>query len=122
MNQATVGLDICVYVATSGGIMAASEAARDGLRVAVVECGTHLGGLTTGGLWETNIGNKAAIGGLSHEFYERVFQFYAQPENWKWTPFPAEEADSRASEDPIAQSNGRPTKWTFEPHVALKIF
>ena len=68
MNQATEELDICVYGATSVGIMAAIQAARDGLRVAVVECVTHLGGLTTGGLGATDIGNKAAIGGLSREF------------------------------------------------------
>jgi len=124
MNQTNLvtDVDICIYGATSAGITAAIQAVNDGNSVALIESGTHLGGLTTGGLGATDIGNKAAIGGLSRLFYERVYQYYEQPENWKWTPFQRDGADYRSNTDPIAKQNGRPTRWTFEPHVALKIY
>ena len=35
-------------------------------------------------LGQTDIGNKAAIGGLSREFYRRVREYYRQPDAWKW--------------------------------------
>ena len=55
--------DVCVYGATSGGIAAAIQAARMGKSVVIAEPGRFIGGLTTGGLGATDIGNKAAIGG-----------------------------------------------------------
>ena len=55
--------DIVVYGGTSAGIIAAIEAQHLGKRVALIEPSNHLGGLTTGGLGATDIGNKQAIGG-----------------------------------------------------------
>ncbi len=54
-----------------------------GKSVALIEPGKHLGGLTSGGLGATDIGNKKAIGGISREFYGRVWQYYDQPQHWK---------------------------------------
>src|ERR1043165_5876134 len=62
--------DIIVYGGTSGGISAAVQAARMGKTVLLIEPGKHLGGLTSGGLGATDIGNKKAIGGISREFYQ----------------------------------------------------
>jgi len=42
----------------------------------LLEPGTHLGGLTTGGLGRTDIGIENAIGGMSLEFYRRVRDYY----------------------------------------------
>ncbi|MEC8508389.1 MAG: FAD-dependent oxidoreductase, partial [Planctomycetota bacterium] len=56
--------DVVIYGGTSGGITAAIQAATMGRTVALVEPGLHLGGLTSGGLGATDIGNKQAIGGL----------------------------------------------------------
>jgi hypothetical protein len=58
--------------------------------VVVVEPGKHLGGLTAGGLGWTDIGNKAAIGGLSREFYRRLGRHYGKPEAWTFEPGVAE--------------------------------
>lgn len=115
--------DICVYGATSGGIAAAIQAARMGHTVVIAEPGRFIGGLTTGGLGATDIGNKAAIGGVSREFYRRVAKHYAKDSAWKF--------ESRA--DYFAKRGGGQTKasdlsgadatmWTFEPHVADEIF
>jgi hypothetical protein len=82
--------DVCIYGATSGGIVAALQAARDERTVALIEPGRHLGGLTSGGLSQTDIGNKGAIGGLAREFYRRVGRQYGQPESWTFEPSVAE--------------------------------
>jgi hypothetical protein len=114
--------DILVYGGTAAGIAAGVQAARMGKAVAIVEPGRHLGGLTTGGLGATDIGNKAAIGGIAREFYERVHAHYAKPESWTWEkPDKAALAGQEKGGDPIAAKTGRPTRWTFEPHVAAKI-
>ena len=42
--------DVCVYGGTSGGVVAAVQAARLGKRVMIVEPGQHLGGMTARGL------------------------------------------------------------------------
>jgi ribulose 1,5-bisphosphate synthetase/thiazole synthase len=117
--------DIVIYGATSGGVAAAIAAAREGKSVLLLEPSRHLGGLTTGGLGATDIGNKAAIGGIAREFYERIHQHYAKPESWIWEK-PQEVAKNAAGQergkDPLVEKTGRPTKWTFEPHVAMDIY
>ena len=42
--------DICIYGGTSGGAIAAVQAARQGKRVALAVFGTRVGGMTSGGL------------------------------------------------------------------------
>src|SRR3982750_343320 len=74
--------DVVVYGGTSGGIIAAVQAARLGKTVVLVEPGKHLGGLTSGGLGATDIGNKAAIGGIAREFYRRVRRHYDPDASW----------------------------------------
>ena len=64
--------EVCVYGGTAGGVAAAVQTARRGKSSVIAEFGNHLGGLTSGGLGATDIGNKAAIGGIAREFYHRV--------------------------------------------------
>ena len=64
--------DVVVYGGTSGGVVAAVKAARMGKSVVLIEPSKHLGGLSSGGLGATDIGNKQAIGGMSREFYRRL--------------------------------------------------
>lgn len=79
-------VDLCIYGATSAGIMAAYAARRCGLSVLVVGPDRMIGGMTTGGLGQTDIGHKEAITGLAHQFYEKVGKYYGQPESWKFEP------------------------------------
>src|SRR5580704_5025352 len=74
--------DIVVYGGTSGGISATVQAARMGKSVVLIEPGSHLGGLTSGGLGATDIGNKKAIGGIAREFYQRIKKHYADDKSW----------------------------------------
>lgn len=76
--------DVCVYGGTSGGVIAAVEAARLGKKVVLIESTHRLGGMTSGGLGMTDNGSTDTIGGLSREFYQRVYQFYTKPENWRF--------------------------------------
>jgi hypothetical protein len=85
-------VDICIYGATSGGVIAAYAAQRCGKTVILIEPGKMIGGMTTGGLEQTDIGNKSAITGLARQFYKKVGKEYGVAE-----------------------------KWVFEPHVALKV-
>ncbi len=62
--------DVVIYGGTSAGIAAAVQVRRMGRSVVVIEPSGRIGGLTTGGLGQTDIGNKAAIGGVVREYYD----------------------------------------------------
>jgi hypothetical protein len=85
-------VDVCIYGGTSAGVIAAYSAQRCGKTVILIEPGKMIGGMTTGGLEQTDIGNKSAITGLARQFYKKIGKEYAVAE-----------------------------KWVFEPHVALKV-
>lgn len=70
--------DICVYGATSGGIIAALTAKRMGKSVVLLEPSRRIGGLTTGGLGKTDVGRVEIIQGLALEFYRRVGTQYGK--------------------------------------------
>jgi hypothetical protein len=91
-----VDTDICVYGGAAGGVTAAVQAARLGKSVSLVVINGHLGGLSSGGLGDTDVGNNgdAYIQGMSREFYTRVGAKYGQ--------------------------SG--AKFTFEPKVAEAVF
>jgi len=100
-----VEYDVVVYGGTSGGVSAAVQVKRMGKSVIVIEPGKHLGGLSAGGLGATDIGNKAAIGGISREFYQRIFREYHTGKAAAPTKTPGDDS-----------------QWHFEPHVAEKVF
>jgi hypothetical protein len=56
--------------------MAAIQARRMGRTALILEPGTHVGGMTTGGLGYTDIGAPDSVGGLAAEFYRRVGKWY----------------------------------------------
>lgn len=82
--------DLVVFGGTAGGVSAACTAAMAGKTVALAEPGQHIGGLTSGGLGWTDIGNKAAIGGFAREFYRRLGTHYGKAEAWTFEPGVAE--------------------------------
>ena len=90
-----INVDVCVYGGTSGGVVAAVQAARMGKSVALICVNNHLGGMTASGLGNTDVGSlgDSYIQGISREFYTRVGAKY-----------------------------GTSTKFTFEPHIAETVF
>lgn len=108
--------DIVVYGGTSAGVIAAITAARKGRSVILIEPSDHLGGLTTGGLGQTDIGIEGTIGGLSLEFYRRIREYYKKDSVWEYQTWDEYmNRTSRLQED----SEGM---FGFEPKVALKIY
>ena len=106
--------DVVIYGGTSAGIAAAIQSSRMGKSVLLIEPSRRIGGLTTGGLGATDIGNKQAIGGISREFYQNIKKYYDTPENWKWQ----KQEDYRQSRN----KNEEDAMWTFEPSAALKVY
>ena len=114
--------DICIYGGTAGGVAAAVQAARMGKKAVIAEPGRHLGGMTSGGLGATDIGNKAAIGGLAREFYQAVARHYARDEAWRFERR-EDYFGQRGGPTAVSELNSpEATLWTFEPHVAEDIF
>jgi hypothetical protein len=111
--------DVVIYGGTAAGVTAAVQAKKMGKSVIIVGPDKHLGGLSAGGLGFTDTGNKAVIGGLSREFYHRVWQHYDQPSGWKWQK--KEEYGNKGQGTPAIDGAER-TMWIFEPSTAEQIF
>lgn len=94
MARNVLKTDICVYGGTSAGVMAAYTAIQEGKKSILIEPSNRIGGMTTGGLGWTDIGNKSIIKGMALDFYTRIGREYG-----KTSP-----------------------QFTFEPKVALKVF
>ena len=93
--------DVCVYGGTSAGVIAAYAVAKQGKKVLLVEPGYRLGGMTSGGLGQTDIGNKQVVKGLALDFYRRVGATYGRLESWIFEPSVAE----RIFKDYISRGN-----------------
>jgi len=106
--------DVVVYGGTPGGVIAAVQAGRMGKRVVLIEPTQHLGGMTTGGLGATDMGNPKAIGGVAREFYQRILKYYQDKSAWK-----NETQEQYAKRERYYQGDAL---FGFEPHVAEKIY
>jgi hypothetical protein len=91
-------VDLVVYGGTASGGMTAYSAAREGLRVTLLEPGAHLGGMVTGGLSATDLGHFTIIGGYARDFYLQAAAHYG------------------------VKSLDSPSDWLSEPHVDEAIF
>ena len=105
--QSSADADVLVYGATPGGCCAAIAAAREGATVLLVEPTDHVGGLSTGGLshCDSNQMVRSTVMGLFHEWHVRIVADYTA----RGLPAPY---------DPTRKDQAR---WTFEPHVALRV-
>lgn len=111
--------DVIIYGGTSAAIIAAVQVKKMGKSVIVVSPDKHLGGLSSGGLGFTDTGNKEVIGGLSRDFYHRLYLHYQEKESWKWQK--KEEYGNKGQGTPALDGANR-TMWIFEPHAAEQVF
>jgi phage terminase large subunit-like protein len=116
-NAQQKNFDIVVYGGTTAGVSAAIQSSRLGKSVVLIEPTKRIGGLTTGGLGQTDIGNKQAIGGISREFYQNIKKYYDNPANWKW-----QQKQDYQDSGQTRTERGEATMWTFEPSAALQVF
>src|SRR5690606_32147599 len=82
--------DLCIYGGTSAGVVAAYTASKAGKSVILVDPGQMLGGLSSGGLGQTDIGNKYVVRGLALDFYRKIGKHYGGFEQWIFEPKVAE--------------------------------
>lgn len=114
--------DVVVYGATSGGVTAAVQAARMGKQVVLISQDRHVGGMTASGLGATDINQREAIGGLSREFYQRIYAYYTAEGAWRnpegWANYSRRLGKYfwRGKDDRLQM------QWMFEPHVAEQVF
>ncbi|BDI21726.1 FAD-dependent oxidoreductase [Herbiconiux sp. L3-i23] len=69
-------VDVLVYAATSAGVCAAVAAAETGASVRLLEPGSHVGGMTSGGLGYTDVGDVRVLGGFATRFRDAVARHY----------------------------------------------
>ncbi len=99
--------DVVVYGATPGGFCAAIAAAREGGTVILLEPTDHIGGLNTGGLSfsDSNQTVRSTVMGLFDEWHTRIEKDYT----------------ARGVTLPYKVSVKDQEKWTYEPHVAMRV-
>ncbi len=105
-----VEADVCVYGGTSGGTVAAVQAARMGRRVLLLEPGRHLGGMTTGGLSAVDIGDPRSVGGVAREYFTKLAATVGRKLAW---------------DQPFKSKRGGPATggaYAIEPHRAEELF
>lgn len=111
--------DVVIYGGTSAAVTSAVQTRRLGKSVVIVSPDKHLGGLSSGGLGWTDTGNKSVIGGLSREFYQRIYKYYNKPETWNWQK---KSEYGNKGQGTAAMDGKERTMWIFEPHIAEQVF
>lgn len=109
--------DVVIYGGTSAGIASAIQVSRMGKSVILIEPTRRIGGLTTGGLGQTDIGNKQVVGGIAREFYRNIRQYYDHPDNWKW-----QKKEEYMDSGQTRTERDEEAMWTFEPSAALSVY
>lgn len=71
--------EVVVYGASSAGVTAAVAAAEAGATVTLLAEGDHVGGMTSGGLGYTDIGDVRVVGGMAARFRAAVAEHYRVP-------------------------------------------
>lgn len=99
--------DVVVYGSTPGGFCAAIAAAREGASVILLEPTDHVGAMSTGGLshCDSNQMVRSTLMGLFDEWHTRVVKDYTD----------------RGLKAPYNPAKKDQSKWTFEPHVAMRV-
>ena len=99
--------DVIVYGSTPGGFCAAIAAAREGASVILLEPTDHVGAMNTGGLshCDSNQMVRSTVMGLFDEWHNRVVKDYTD----------------RGLDAPYNPAKKDHARWTFEPHVAMRV-
>ena len=103
----TTNADVIVYGSTPGGFCAAIAAAREGASVILLEPTDHVGAMNTGGLshCDSNQMVRSTVMGLFDEWHTRVVKDYTD----------------RGLKAPYNPAKKDQSRWTFEPHVAMRV-
>ena len=111
--------DIIVYGGTSAAVTAAIQANAEGKSVIIVSPDLQLGAMTTSGLGFTDAGKAGSIGGLSREFYHRIWKAYQDPNAWNWQSRKDWKGFGQGTK---AIDDKTETMWVFEPKVGEQVY
>ena len=89
-KEAEIQYDVVVYGGNASAVMATCAASRSGAHVIMVSPDRHVGGMVSGGLGYTDIGNKQVVKGLARDFFRKVGKHYGRFEQWVFEPHVAE--------------------------------
>lgn len=99
-------VDVVVYGATPAGIVAAVVAAREGASVRLIVPDRHIGGMMTGGLSSTDVGDRPeVIGGYALKVFAAIAGRYGRP-----------------APDPTLRPAEGQRLWDAEPGVCATVF
>lgn len=89
------------------------------MRVILLSPVRHLGGMCVSGLGFVDLGSERALGGLSREFFQRLYWHYQNDSAWIWQK---RETFQSAGQNFEAFNADHQLATVFEPRVAEKIF
>ncbi len=111
--------DVIIYGGTSAAVISAVQIKKLGKSVIIVSPDEHLGGMSSSGLGFTDVGDNTVIGGMSREFYSRIYRYYENPKSWK---FENKTEFSNKGQGLKGADISDKTMWVFEPHIAEQVF
>jgi len=112
--------DVVVYGGTSAGVTAAVQAARMNKKVLLISNTKHVGGLSSSGLGASDINNYKAIGGISKEFYQEMYDWYSKPQ--AWTNMTRDQYFKMDGLIYGGKNDAAKMHWMFEPKIAEQVF
>lgn len=112
--------DLCVYGGSASACVAAIQAARMGKSVVLVSPLKHVGGMVTSGLTATDMNKHKCIGGVTAEFYGRIYEYYTDPSVWR-NQTRDEFMASTLKRTYTGKNDERRIQWVYESGVAEKI-
>ena len=112
--------DICVYGESASGVVAAIQSARMGKKVVLLSKNNHVGGLATSGLTATDMNRNDLIGGITKEFYNKIYTYYLKPESWR-NQDRESFMTSTLKRTYRGKNDERQIQWVYESSVAERI-
>ena len=112
--------DVCVYGGSASGCIAAIQAARMGKDVILISPLAHVGGMVTSGLTATDMNKHQCIGGVTAEFYGRIYEYYTDSTVWR-NQTRDEFMVSTKKRTYKGKNDERRIQWVYESGVAEKI-
>jgi len=112
--------DVCIYGESASGCIAAICSAREGKTTVMIARNGHVGGLVTSGLTATDMNRHSMIGGVTMEFYGRIWDYYQNPAVWR-NQTREEFMESTLKRTYTGKNDERKIQWVYESGVAEKI-
>lgn len=112
--------DICIYGESASGVIAAIQGARMNKKVVLISKNNHVGGLVTSGLTATDMNRNDVVGGITKEFYNKIYNYYLNPAVWRNQDRESFMV-STLKRTYKGKNDERQIQWVYESSIAEKI-